>query len=106
MTPQQQTKQPIKTSISSSPTQSSQKRSSMRPIIDVPASRTSIITLYNASDILQDLKFVSSENKRKNLQNVTKDSEIIMRRKEDGKTIQFKVVDNVSKLNREDWDRV
>jgi len=29
-----------------------------------------------------------------------------MRRKEDGKTIQFKVVDNVSKLNREDWDRV
>jgi parafibromin len=78
----------------------------MRPIIDVPASRTSIITLYNASDILQDLKFVSSENKRKNLQNVTKDSEIIMRRKEDGKTIQFKVVDNVSKLNREDWDRV
>jgi hypothetical protein len=36
------------------------------------------------------------------LQNVTIDSEIIMRRKEDGKTIQFKVVDNVSKLNRED----
>ena len=29
-----------------------------------------------------------------------------MRRKEDGKTIQFKVVDNVSKLTREDWDRV
>ena len=44
-----------------------------------------------------------SEEKRKNLQNVTKDSEIIMRRKEDGKTMQFKVVDNVTKLNREDW---
>jgi parafibromin len=109
MTPQQTKQpQPTKISIVPSPTQSSssQKRSSMRPIIVVPASRTSIITLYNASDILQDLKFVSSEDKRKNLQNVTKDSEIIMRRKEDGKTIQFKVVDNVSKLNREDWDRV
>ena len=29
-----------------------------------------------------------------------------MTRKEDGKTIQFKVFDNVSKLNRENWDRV
>jgi hypothetical protein len=26
-----------------------------------------------------------------------------MRRREDGKTLQFKIVDNVSKLSREDW---
>ena len=35
--------------------------------------------------------------------NVTKESEIIMHRKEDGKTVQFKIIDNISKLSREDW---
>lgn len=68
MTPQQsQIKQTQPQAIKSSSTSasssipatiSSQKRSAMRPIIVVPTSRTSIITLYNSSDILQDLKFV------------------------------------------------
>jgi parafibromin len=39
-----------------SSTTSSSKRSQQRPIIVVPASRTSIITLFNVVDILQDLK--------------------------------------------------
>ena len=58
-TPQRQQlaqKSSIPLSLANNSVSSSQKRSVMRPIIVVPASRTSIITLYNAIDILQDLK--------------------------------------------------
>ncbi len=48
------------------------------------------------------------EEKRKTSQNqnAPKDSEIIIHRKEDGSTLQFKVIDNVNKLLPQDWDRV
>jgi len=90
----------------SSQSQSQKTRQSRKPIIIVPATRTALITIHNVVDILQDLKYVSSDEKRKNVQNANKDSEIIIHKKEDGKTIQFKVVDNANKLAKEDWDRV
>ena len=61
--------------------------------------------MLNASDILQELKFVSTDEKRKTLQNqnVYKEAELIMHRKEDGSTVQFKVIDNATKLAPHDW---
>ena len=40
------------------------KRVSKTPIIIIPAAPKSLITMYNAKDILQDLRFVSTEEKR------------------------------------------
>ena len=81
------------------------RKTSNRPIIIIPATNTSLITMYNCLDILQDLKYVPAEEKKKSLQNqnAPKDTEIIMHRREDGHTMQFKVIDNVNKLNPQDW---
>lgn len=48
---------------------------------------------------------MSTEDKRKALQNqnVCKESELIIHRKEDGSTVQFKVIDNIAKLAPHDW---
>lgn len=40
------------------------KRVSRTPIIIIPATNNSLITMYNAKDILQELRFVSTEEKR------------------------------------------
>lgn len=91
-----------------SPPSQTQKRTSMKPIIIIPNIPASLITMTNCHDILQDLKYVSAEEKKKSAQNqnAPKDCEIIMHRKEDGSSIQYKVVDNINKLQPADWDRV
>lgn len=89
-------------------TQQLQKRSHQNPIIIIPAARTSLIQMVNALDILQELKFVTPEEKKAKLnnQNLYKESELIMHRRDNGKTVQFKVIDNISKLKPQDWERV
>ena len=89
-----------------SSSQSHQRKGGVRPIIIIPNTSTSLISMANVIDILQDLKYVSAEEKRRQNQNAPKDTEIIMHRREDGRTQQFKVVDNVNKLVKQDWDRV
>ena len=86
--------------------QQSQRKGATRPIIIIPNTSTSLITMANVIDVLQELKYVSPDEKRRQNQNAPKDTEIIMHRKEDGRTQQFKVVDNINKLQRQDWDRV
>lgn len=44
---------------------SNQKRSSRTPIIIIPSANTSLITMYNAKDILQDLKYISTDDKKR-----------------------------------------
>lgn len=85
-----------------------QQKSRKSPIIIIPNTPSSLITMLNALEILQDLKFVSTDEKRKVLQNqnAPKDCEIIMHKKEDGKNQQFKIIDNVNKMLPQDWDRV
>ena len=78
----------------------------VRPIIIIPNTSTSLIGMANVIEVLQELKFVAPDEKRRQSQNAPKDTEIIMHRREDGRTQQFKVVDNVAKLVRQDWDRV
>jgi parafibromin len=80
------------------------------PIIIIPNITSSLITMMNALDILQDLKYVSTEDKRKTQQttnqNAPKECQIITRKREDGKNQQFKIVDNINKMLPQDWDRV
>nr|XP_002120818.2 parafibromin isoform X1 [Ciona intestinalis] len=87
-------------------TQKPPKRVSRTPIILIPASTTSLITLYNAKDILQDLKFVSTEQKK--CGGARRDNEVlIQRRKNADTTVPYRVIDNISKLqSHDDWDRV
>ncbi|CAG5126553.1 unnamed protein product [Candidula unifasciata] len=82
-----------------------QKKGSRTPIIIIPAAASSLITMLNAKDILQDLKFVSTEEKK--AQGMKRDNEVLIhRRKEGGLTVPYRIIDNPSKLTPDDWDRV
>lgn len=77
------------------------KRTSQVPIIIIPATTTSLINMYNASAILQDLTYVEGAT------NKTRDSEIMIQRtKPDGSSAFFKILDNPVRLDTEDWNRV
>lgn len=83
------------------------KRVSRTPIIIIPASTTSLITLYNAKDILQDLKFISTTQKKSD--GMKRDNEVLIQRRKDNgaSTVPYRVIDNISKLqSHDDWDRV
>ncbi|CAI5449762.1 unnamed protein product [Caenorhabditis angaria] len=80
------------------------KRPSRTPIIVVPGALTSLITIYNAKDILQDLTFVPSA-KRKSETN-KKLVDVIIQRVKNGQTYNIRVIDQVDKLTNEDYDRI
>ncbi|XP_074654028.1 parafibromin-like isoform X2 [Tubulanus polymorphus] len=82
-----------------------QKRGSRTPIIIIPAATTSLITMFNAKDILQDLKFISTEEKRS--RGTKRDNEVLIQRQKDGNlTVPYRIIDNPSKLSQDDWERV
>ena len=82
------------------------KRPSRTPIIIIPAAPKSLITMFNAKEILQDLRFLSAEDK-KALGGMKRENELlIQRRKEGGLTVPYRVIDNPAKLTNADWDRV
>ncbi|KAK3590593.1 hypothetical protein CHS0354_001618 [Potamilus streckersoni] len=82
-----------------------QKKGSKTPIIVIPAATTSVITMFNSKDILQDLKFVTTEEKK--AKGAKRDNEVlIQRRKPNGTTVPYRIIDNPLKLQAEDWDRV
>jgi parafibromin len=81
------------------------KRQPRTPIIIIPSSPNSLITMYNAKDILQDLKFVTQEEKKAS--GAQRDNEVLLQRKKDGNTtVPYRIVDNVGKLTPQDWSRV
>merc|ERR1739838_142514 len=83
------------------------KRVSRTPIIIRPAATTSLITLYNAKDMLEDFRFVPSATKRR--EGMKRENEVLIQRKSHGNTmtVPFRVIDNTSKLQTtDDWDRV
>ncbi|XP_070532316.1 parafibromin-like [Ptychodera flava] len=92
--------------------QGPQKRTSRTPIVIIPASTTALITMYNAKDLLQDLKFVSTDDKKS--QGARRDNEVLVQRKKEtnqGGTVQtvtvpYRIIDTPSKLSPQDWDRV
>jgi len=81
------------------------KRVSRTPIIIIPAAPKSLITMFNAKEILQDLKFVTTEDKRAGGAKRENDV-LIQRRKEGGLTVPYRVLDNPGRLNNAEWDRV
>lgn len=81
------------------------KRQSRTPIIIIPATQTSLITMHNARDILQDLKYVTIEQKR--AQGAVRENEVLLQRVKDGHTtVPYRVIDNPAKLTPQDWTRV
>lgn len=83
-----------------------QKRKSRTPIIIIPSSNSSLITLYNVTDILQDLKFISTSEK-KDLTKIKRPTEVIIHRKKDsGDTVHYRVVDSPLGFTDEEWERV
>lgn len=77
------------------------KRQSTVPIIIIPATTTSLINMYNASTILQDLTYVDGSSGK------GRESEIlIQRKKSDGSHAFYKIIDNPVKLDADDWNRV
>lgn len=77
------------------------KRTSLVPIIIIPATTTSLINMYNASAILQDHTYVEGTPNR------ARESDImIQRKKADGTHAFYKIIDNPLKLEPEDWNRV
>jgi parafibromin len=69
--------------------QKPQKRVSKTPIIIIPAAPKSLITMYNVKEILQDLRFVSTEEKR--AAGMKRDNDVlIQRRKEGGLTVPYR----------------
>ena len=81
------------------------KRVSRTPIIIIPAAPKSLVTMFNAKEILQDLKFVSTEEMRAGGAKRENDV-LIQRRKEGGLTVPYRVLDNPGRLNNAEWDRV
>lgn len=85
--------------------QKPQKRVSKTPIIIIPAAPKSLITMFNVKEILQDLRFVSTEEKR--AAGMKRENDVlIQRRKEGGLTVPYRVLDNPGRLNNAEWDRV
>jgi len=81
------------------------KRVSRTPIIIIPAAPKSLITMFNAKEILQDLKYVSTEDKR--AAGAKRENDVlIQRRKDGGLTVPYRVLDNPGRLNNAEWDRV
>ncbi|GIY28645.1 parafibromin [Caerostris extrusa] len=102
VTPLPQPERPIPTT---NPVRAPTKRVSKTPIIIIPAATTSLITMYNAKDLLQEFKYVDTNEKK--TQGCKRENEVlIQRRKEGGSSVPYRVIDNAQKLTEEEWDRV
>ncbi|KAH8304436.1 hypothetical protein KR059_009653 [Drosophila kikkawai] len=75
-----------------------------RPIIVVPAALTSLITLHNVKQLLQEMRFVSVDQVRKlGFQSA---EEVVLERHVQGQLVRYRVIDNVKRLKSEEWQRV
>ncbi|KAL0275871.1 UNVERIFIED_CONTAM: hypothetical protein PYX00_003597 [Menopon gallinae] len=87
------------------PSMTPNKKVSRTPIIIIPAASTSLITMYNAKDVLQDLRYITTEEKKSS--GTKRDNEVLLQRRKDGVlTVPYRVIDNPQKLTNADWDRV
>ncbi|KAL0489105.1 parafibromin [Acrasis kona] len=75
-----------------------------KPIIIVPAALSSLITLYNVGDFVVGNKYVSNEEKKK--EGAKKEAVVIRRKVGQGSYEEYMVIDNPTKLPKEEWRRV
>ncbi|XP_017051153.1 parafibromin [Drosophila ficusphila] len=79
---------------------------SRMPIIVVPAALSSLITIHNARQLLQEMRYVTLEQARQSLSGEKRLDEIIIERVFQGRTVSYRVIDNVSRLSPQEWERV
>jgi len=60
--------------------------------------------MYNAKEILQDLRFVTVEEKKR--MGCKRDNEILIHRQRNGVSAPYRVIDSPQKLSPLDWERV
>ncbi|KAH8253205.1 hypothetical protein KR032_004103 [Drosophila birchii] len=75
-----------------------------RAIIVVPAALTSLITLHNVKQLLQEMRYVSVDQVRKS--GVQPSEEVVLERHMQGELVRYRVIDNVKRLKPEEWQRV
>jgi len=75
------------------------------PIIIVPSAPTSLITMYNVKQFLEEKQFIDPQECRR--QGMKKESKIIItRERSDGKSLKYYVVDSADRFQKEEWDKV
>ncbi|XP_070070052.1 parafibromin [Drosophila takahashii] len=79
---------------------------SRMPIIVVPAALTSLVTLHNAKQLLQEMRYVSVEQARQSMNVGQHLDELIIEHRFQGELLSYRVIDNVTRLTSGEWDRV
>jgi hypothetical protein len=74
------------------------------PIIIVPSSITSLLSLHNAKSLLENEKFETTEVAKKS--NSKKERSIIIKRKIRENSQSFCIIDDPTRLSSNDWERV
>ncbi|KAJ1647828.1 accessory factor associated with RNA polymerase II [Dispira simplex] len=82
------------------------KRSNRIPLIVVPAAATSLLTMYNVREFLENHRFVPTQIMRE--RGIKKEPQLTIERSRIGnpKPILYHVVDSVDRFKPEDWDRL
>ncbi|KAH8365204.1 hypothetical protein KR084_006002 [Drosophila pseudotakahashii] len=79
---------------------------SRMPIIVVPAALTSLITVHNAKQLLQEMRYVSVEQARQAMSTGQHLEELTIEHRFQGEQLSYRVIDNVTRLTPGEWDRV
>ncbi|XP_068147494.1 parafibromin [Drosophila tropicalis] len=80
------------------------QRKSVLPVIVVPKALTSMVTLHNVKQLLQDMRYVPvDEMRQKGPQHL---EEITIERRVRGNILRYRVIDNVSRLKENEWNQV
>ncbi|KAG1147881.1 hypothetical protein G6F37_003714 [Rhizopus arrhizus] len=75
------------------------------PLIIVPAAPTAKFTLYNIKQFLEDQIYVDSQELRN--EGLKKPERVIVERKKpNGQSVPYHVVDSIAQFKQNDWDRV
>ncbi|KAJ1974895.1 accessory factor associated with RNA polymerase II [Dimargaris xerosporica] len=82
------------------------KRANRIPLVIVPAAATSLLTMYNVKDFLENQTFVPTQVLRE--QGMRKESQLTIERARIGnpKPLLYHVVDSVDRFKPDDWDRL
>ena len=90
----------------------SESRKKKTPIIIIPAALTSKITTFNAKSLLEKYLFIESQKGRTTADAHERAGDFLITRKKinpntnEESITQFRVVNNINKLDISDWDRV
>ncbi|CAF4232449.1 unnamed protein product, partial [Rotaria sp. Silwood2] len=78
------------------------KRPSRTPIIIIPPALTSLITRYNCKELLEDLKYISTEEGKAS--GTKRDGDILIQRKKGNLTVPYRITDDPLRLTKQDWE--